>query len=412
MLTLLRALGSPHVGRVTVHVAGSKGKGSICAMIESSLRAGGLRTGLYTSPHLFDYTERIKTGGIDLSRADFARLAGQVRQGAEAVDQQLGERALVTFDLLTAMAFLAFREAAVDVQIVEVGLGGRVDSTNVFDAKAVAVIAPVSPEHTEVLGDTVDEIAAEKAAIITAGSVAVCAPQTDEAARLVAQSFAASHGAEFVDVAAEYSWQIDSAGRRGQTVVIEGSGRALRVSLPLAGRFQAENAATAVAAVDALGRRGTVVADSDIVNGLAKMFWPGRLQVLWDAPLVVADGAHNADSASRLVEALREDFSSDKAIFIVGSLSDKNIDALAAVIAPFAVRVYAVPVAHPRGMPQGRVKAAFSKLGVAAEHVDSVGEAIDNAMAAIDDRGVICLTGSLFLAAEAVKRFKGGDAVT
>ena len=199
MLSLLGRLGDPQLGRLTVHVAGSKGKGSVSAMIESVLRAGGLRTGLYTSPHLHEFTERVRIGGEPISPEVFARLVEEMRPAVEA--QQAAGENVVTFDLLTALGFMAFREAAVEVQVIEVGLGGRVDQTNVFEAKEVAVITPLSFEHTAILGDRIEQIAAEKAAIITPGCVAVLAPQPYPEAAAVVRQFAAKAGARLVDVA-------------------------------------------------------------------------------------------------------------------------------------------------------------------------------------------------------------------
>ncbi|GAG16378.1 unnamed protein product, partial [marine sediment metagenome] len=185
VLSLLRRLGDPHMGRRTVHVAGSKGKGSVAAMVESILRAANLRTGLFTSPHLHSYTERIRIDGRPLAEDEWARLTADLRDAVEAEGPLPGGRSLVTFDLLTALAFLAFREHAVDCQVLEVGLGGRVDSTNVFEAKEVCAVTAVGLEHTDVLGDTVEEIAAEKAGVIRPGSTVVIGPQPQAAAREV-----------------------------------------------------------------------------------------------------------------------------------------------------------------------------------------------------------------------------------
>lgn len=406
MRALLSALGDPHLGRVTVHVSGSKGKGSICAMVESILRASGLKTGLYTSPHLFEYTERIRLNGRQVTRRKFALLADRVRAGVANMEERDGDRDLVTFDLLTAMGFLAFQDAAVEVQVLEVGLGGRVDSTNVFETKEVVVISPLSLEHTSILGGSIEEIASEKAGIITPGCSVVLAPQSHAGAAGVVRRFAEGMKARVIDVEAVYRYETIRRGVGGQVVKIEGGGRTLEGFLPLAGRFQSENAAAAVAAIDALRAQGLVVSDKRVVAGLTGVKWSGRVQVLHERPLVIADGAHNADSALRLVEALR-DFGADSAAFVVGSLADKDIDAFAQVLAPFAHRVIAVRVDHPRAMEVKRVAGAFHALGVPTEDVDGIETAIDNAMAVTDEGGVICLTGSLFVAAEAVRHFDG-----
>ena len=305
MLALLHRLGDPQLGRATVHVAGSKGKGSVSAMIESILRASGLSTGLYTSPHLHDFTERIRIGGEPISQETFARLVDEMGPAIEA--QRAAGENVVTFDLLTALGFIAFSEADVSIQVMEVGLGGRVDQTNVFETKEVAVITPLSFEHTAVLGDKIEQIAAEKAAIITPGCVVVLAPQPYPAAAAVVRGFAAHADARLVDVAADYRWSVGEHDLHGQVVRIDAPRGRVEARLPLLGRFQAENAATAVAAVEALGRD---IACAAIVRGLESVRWPGRLEVLSEQPLVIADwgaqrrfGAPAAGSARRVLRS-------------------------------------------------------------------------------------------------------------
>lgn len=397
---LLRRLGGPHLGRLTVHIAGSKGKGSAAAMVESVLRAAGRRTGLFTSPHLHSYTERVRIDGAPIAEAEFARLTERVRRAVETGRESPGDRSLVTFDLLTALGFLAFREAGVDAQAIEVGLGGRVDSTNVFETKDVAVVMPVSLEHTAILGGAVEQIAREKAAIFTPGCVAVMAPQPHESAAEVIRAFAREAGAPLIDVAAAYRWERLAHGLRGQDVRIAGPRGMIETSLPLLGAHQVENAAVAVAAVDALRERGLGVSDDAVARGLAGVSWPGRLEVLRESPLVIADGAHNRDSARRLREALRDYFSCGSAAFIVGSSADKDIGGLAEELAPVAERVVAVRADHPRAMAPARIAGAFVALGVDVSVCDSVSEAIDAAMAEAGKDAVICLVGSLFVAAE------------
>lgn len=400
VFALLRELGDPQKGRPTVHVTGSKGKGSVAAMIESCLRAARRTTGLFTSPHLHDYTERIAVNAAPVSRDEFALLVERTRDAIEAIGPSLGERRLVTFDLLTAMGFLAFREHEVDVQVIEVGLGGRLDSTNVFDTKDVAVITPISLEHTAVLGDTIEQIAREKAGIIAPGCKVVLAAQPYPDATEVVQDAAASAGATLIDVAGRYSWRVLDRDLRGQTVEIAREDGSIEARIPLIGAHQVENAATAVAAVDALGARtGHRIKDASIAAGLAELRWPCRMEVLRENPLVIADGAHNAASARRLVDALRE-YGYEHATFVVGSLADKNIAGLAAEIAPLAERVIATRSKHPRAMDPERVAEAFRALGVPVSVSASVREGVDNAMAGTPREGLICLLGSLFVAAE------------
>ena len=399
MLSLLHRLGDPQLGRWTVHVAGSKGKGSVSAMIESILRASGQTTGLYTSPHLHDFTERIAINGQPIPRDTFARLVEDLLPAVEA-EQADGNDKLVTFDLLTALGFVAFREAAAETQVIEVGLGGRVDQTNVFDAKEVAVITPLSYEHTAVLGDRIEQIAAEKAAIITPGCVAILAPQPYAEAAAVVRELAAKACVQLVDVTAEYRWSVADYSSRGQTVQIDGPGGVIDAHLPLLGAHQAENAATAVAVAHALN-----VVDDAIVCGLESVRWPGRVEVLSEEPLVIADGAHNADSARRLRETLIEYFGAKQVTFIIGAGGDKDVAGLVEELATIATRVIATRSKHPRAMEPARVAAAFACSGVNVEEAQNVSEAIERALAANIGGGLICLAGSLFVAAEGREYF-------
>jgi dihydrofolate synthase / folylpolyglutamate synthase len=411
MLALLERLGNPHLGRATVHIAGSKGKGSLAAMVESILRAAGHTTGLYTSPHLYSTCERVQVEGEPITQGQFARTATQVRQAVEETADSLDGRGLVTFDLLTALGFLAFRDAHVSVQVVEVGLGGRVDSTNVFETKEVAVITPISFEHTAILGDTIRKIAHEKAAIITPGCTIVMAPQQyPDAEEVIVERAAELDDVQLqeyvegeaigVHIARAYSWRRISHDVYGQTIQIDGSVGTVETKLPLLGAHQIENAATATASVHALDQE---VDTAEIAAGLANVRWPCRIEVIREDPLVIADGAHNRDSARRLAETLVEYFACDRALFVIGCGSDKDIDGLAEELAPLAARVIAVRADHPRAMDPKRIAESFGRLNVDAEIVENVPTAVDRALAATSEGSLtlICVAGSLFVAAEA-----------
>ena len=400
VLSLLRRLGDPHLARRTVHIAGSKGKGSVAAMVESILRAAKLRTGLFTSPHLHSYTERIRIDGRPLAEDEWARLTADLRDAVEAESPLPGGRSLVTFDLLTALAFLAFREHAVDCQVLEVGLGGRVDSTNVFETKEVCAVTAVGLEHTDVLGDTVEEIAAEKAGVIRPGSTVVIGPQPQAAAWEVIVRAAGEADCPTVDVARSYSWRRVDHDLSGQTFRLDGPRGVLQLRLPLLGRHQLENAATAVACAEALTDRGLPISDEAIEKGLAGVSWPARMEILSRHPVVVADGAHSRDAARRLRESLTDYFSCRAAFLLVGMSADKDVSGVAQELAPIARRAVAVRANHPRAMAPQEVAAAFLEAGVETEVGEEVGEALDKTMATADDKAVICLAGSLFVAAE------------
>jgi dihydrofolate synthase/folylpolyglutamate synthase len=410
--SLLARLGDPHRGRSTVHIAGSKGKGSVAAMIASILRAAGHRVGLYTSPHLHSFRERIAVDGAPISEGDFARLTETLAPhvAAENADGRFGE--LTTFELVTALAFLYFREVDAQWQVLEVGMGGRLDATNVLEEKSLCVITPLSLEHTSVLGDTVAEIAGEKAAILRRDATTVLAPQPyDEGAAVVRQK-AAELDAPLVDVANDYSWERRASDVGGQTFSLRGRGRLRELRLPLLGGHQRENAATAVAAVDALRHQGTIVSEEAIAEGLGQVSWPGRLEVLRDRPLVVADGAHNGDSARRLREALAEHFSCDKATLVIGASGDKTVEAMAGELAPIARRVIATRSRHPRAAEPGAMASAFAARGVPTEMAPTVAEALDRALAVVGPEELVCVVGSLFVVAEGREHILGISVAT
>jgi dihydrofolate synthase/folylpolyglutamate synthase len=400
--SLLARLGNPHLGRKTVHIAGSKGKGSIAAMTAAVLTAatgGGI--GLYTSPHLHTFCERIAVDGRPIAQADFARLTEAVAPAAAAenVDGRFGQ--LTTFELLTTLAFLHFREREAGWQVLEVGIGGRLDATSVVEEEDVAVIGPISLEHTAILGETVEEIAAEKAAIIRPGRPVVMAPQPLLAAAAVIRRQAMEAGAPLVDVAASYSWEGLGWDLSGQSLRLDGPRGQRELWLPLLGAHQMENSATAIAAIDVLAERGTNVPESAIAAGLRGVHWPGRLEVLRQRPLVVADGAHNGDSARRLREALRGYFQFRRLIIVSGMSGDKALNDMARELAPLAALVIATRSQHPRAADATVVAAAYAASGAATEIAPSVPEALERALVLAQPDDLVCVVGSLFVVAEA-----------
>lgn len=401
--SLLARLGDPHHGRRTVHIAGSKGKGSIAAMAAAILTAaptvGGC--GLYTSPHLHSFCERIAVDGEPIAQTDFARLTRAIAPAvaAENADGRFGR--LTTFELLTALAFLYFRERGVRWQVLEVGMGGRLDATSVVEEKDVAAIGPISLEHTAILGDTVEEIAAEKAAIIRPGCTVVMAPQPFPEAAAVIRRRAAEVGAPLVDVAESYSWQRLAWDLSGQSLRLDGPRGRREVWLPLLGAHQLENAATAIATIDVLVDSGARLPERATAAGLRQVCWPGRLEVLGEQPLVVADGAHNGDSARRLREALREYFHFRRSILVTGVSEDKTVDDMARELAPLAPLVIVTRSRHPRAGDPAAVAAAYAAAGAVTETAPSVARGLERALAVAAPEDLVCVVGSLFVVAEA-----------
>ena len=402
--SLLRHLGDPQRGRLTVHVAGSKGKGSTSAIIDSILRQCGLRpdgpVGLYTSPHLHSFRERIRVDGVPVSHACFTACADALEGSIEEVRREYPERELVTFDLLTAMAFLAFREARATAQVIETGLGGRVDSTNALGDKDVCVITPISFEHQSILGHTLPEIAAEKAGIIRAGSSVVMALQQPEAAAVIRDA-AALLGAPLIEVGESCRIERVACDADGQEFSLKTPLRRYDLRLPLLGLHQLENAATAVLAVEALRERGVEASAEQVARGVAGVRWPGRLEVMSRRPLLIVDGAHNGESARRLRETLTDDLGYRKATFVIGVSSDKNLGAMASELRALAGTVFATSSVHPRAMPATKVAEALRSEGFSVTETSSVAEAVDAALAGAKEDEVVCVLGSLFVAAEA-----------
>ncbi len=400
MRALLAHLGDPHRGRPTVHIAGSKGKGSTGAMIEAVLRAAGKRTSYYISPHLHRYTERIRIDGEASSREPFAAAMTRVREAMDAVAPAVPGRRFLAFDALTAAAFVAFAEENVDVQIVEVGLGGTLDSTNVFDATDVVVLTPISLEHTAILGDTIGEIAAQKAGIITPGAAAVVAPQR-ESALDVFRAVVAERGATIVEVAAACQMARTSASSGGQEFRLKTARAAYSARLPLAGRHQLDNAATAIVACEELAARcGMEITAAHVREGLAAVVWPGRIEVIKRKPLVIVDGAHNGDSARRLADALKEHFALSRATFVVGTLADKDIEAMAAAVAPMTDAVFVTAWPSARAADPRAVAAAFRVHDAPVTVFGDLAQAYEAAAAHAGERGAVVAFGAIAFVAQ------------
>ena len=419
--SLLRRLDDPQRGRITIHIAGSKGKGSTAAILESILRAAGYRTGLFTSPHLHSFTERIRVLSAPLPEPEFARLCEELRPIVEA-DQAAEPGHISTFEILTALGLHAFREHDVDVQIVEVGLGGRLDSTNVFARTDAVVITSLSHEHTDILGDHITQIAAEKAGIINAGcGTAVLAPQRFDEAADVVRDAADDLPVPLVDVGADYASQPAGVESWGQWFRLNrrqprpGEPESAVHLLPLLGRHQIDNAVTAIAVIDTLNAAGTVEVGSESVHkGLATVHWPGRLESFTlpdhlqpagsgSGPTIVIDGAHNPESVQHALDACREYFAHDALHVVVGVLGDKALADMARLIQTRSAHVYATVSDHPRARAAEQVAEAFDAddwSGRVSVHTDAEA-ALAAASAAAAGEDVILVLGSLSLAADA-----------
>ena len=394
MAALLDRVGNPHLGLPTIHITGTKGKGSTAALISSVLGAQGYRPGLFTSPHLHSFRERIQYMNEPVTEEEFASL---VEELWPTVERMNGE--VTTFELLTAMAFAHFKGQGADVQVVEVGLGGRLDSTNLVEP-SVCVITPISLDHTHILGDTVEQIAEDKSGIIKSGSVAVVGPQVPQAMGVI-ERVCREKGVPLVSVERECSWTRRASDLDGQSFRLSTSWGEFDLWTPLLGGHQLENAATALAALQVMGQQGLTISNDALDKGFRAVKWPGRLEVLGHAPLLVADGAHNPHSADRLLEALKEYFQFRRLIGVVGVLADKGLEGIAQELAPGLSVAVATRSRHPRSASPATVAAAFRRVGVEAQEVGTTANALEYALGLAGEDDLVVVTGSLFVVAEA-----------
>jgi len=397
---LLARLGNPHLKARSVHIAGTNGKGSIAAMMASALAAAGYTAGLYTSPHLHTWRERIRVNGELISEEELVALVERLRPEIEAVNQKATYGELTTFELLTALAFAHFRLKGADFQVLEVGMGGKFDATNVIQPE-VCIISSISFDHTEVLGNSLAEIAAEKAGIIKPDSVVVLSPQVDEVAQVIEKT-CKSRRARLVRVGSDVTWHGSSFDLDRQLFQVKGRLGSYKLSIPLLGRYQLDNAATAVAALEVLAEKGFNISRDSITDGLARVSWPGRLQILSRHPLIVVDGAHNPDSARRLKQSLEQYFDFDQAILVMGASSDKDIAGIVSELVSVFDKVIVTRSRHPRAMAAASIVAEFRRHGVETQMVDDVPTALSLALAG--DRDLICVAGSLFVVGEAIEQ--------
>ena len=404
MEELLTRLGNPHLKAKTVHITGSKGKGSVAAMMASVLTASGYTTGLFTSPHLHTFNERIRVDDLLIADGELVFLVEELKPEIEAVNEKGAYGRVTTFEVITALGFAYFKLKGVDWQVIEVGLGGRLDATNVVQPE-VCLITSISFDHTEVLGDTLTEIAAEKAGIIKPGSVVVLSPQVDEVDRVIEQACLAVQ-AELIRVSSDVTWQSLGFDDSQQSLWVEGRLGSYQLTIPLLGQHQLRNAATAVAALEVLMEKYWTVSKDSITEGLRRMTWPGRLQVLSRRPLVVVDGAHNPDSAGKLRQSLEQYFDFERAILIMGLSADKDIAGIVSELVPLFDKVIATHSIHPRAMPTDSVVTEFSRHGVAAQATEDISVALPLALTMAGENDLICVTGSLFVVAGAIEQAK------
>lgn len=384
---LLHALGDPQRGQRFVHAAGTNGKGSTCACIASVLRAAGYRVGLNTSPYLVTFHERIQVDGEMISDEELAALTEEVRPAAEAMAEHPTE-----FELITAIALLYFRRKNCQISVLEVGLGGALDASNVIDVPEAAVLTAMGMDHAALLGPTQADVAAAKAGIIKPGGAVVSYGGCPEADAVFRRTCAAL-GAQLTEV--------DFSRLRPRALDLDGAvfdfAPYENLRLPLAGAYQMRNAAAAVTALEVLRRKGWAVDEAAIRRGLAQVRWPGRFEALRRNPVFLLDGAHNAHGMAAAAESLRALFPGRRIVFLLGLLADKDVSAMLDLLAPLAERAFTLRPDSPRAMEADALAALLAERDVPARACGTAEEGVRAAVEAAGQGGVVCALGSLYL---------------
>lgn len=396
MAALLEKLGNPHQAYPIIHVTGTKGKGSVCALCASALQAGGYKTGLYTSPHLLDYAERIQVDGQPIPHGALADLVEEIKPAVADVPK------LTTFEITTALAFLYFARQGCTAAVIEVGLGGRLDATNVVRPK-VAVITSISYDHMAVLGETLTLIAGEKAGIIKENCPVVSAPQTPEALKVLEKA-AAERSAPLTLVGREVVITPLMRSLALQTFqVASASIPMLTLTIPLLGSHQIDNAATAFAALEA---SGLGLSYSAIQKGFYRVKWPARFEVARQEPPVIFDSAHNRDSFARLRQTLDDHFPTRPLYLIFGVSEDKMLLDMIEEIRPRLTKIIATRADHPRALDAEKIVEMARQAGVASEAATPVEAALARALELAGETGIVLSAGSLFVTAEVLRAWK------
>ena len=382
--TLLAALGDPQKDLNFVHVAGSNGKGSTCAMLDAVLRAAGYRTGLYTSPYIQDFCERMRVNGADISGEALAQITEEVQRIADGMEDHPSQ-----FELVTAIAMVWFAREKCDIVVLEVGMGGALDSTNVIDTPEAAVIANIGLEHTEYLGSTLEEIAATKAGIIKPGCACVCYDSGPRVTGVIRRQ-CADQGVPLTQVDFTRLTPL-THDLTGQTFAWDGE----PLVLSLLGGHQLHNAALALTTLECLVQRGWSIPPQAVRTGLAQVKWPARFEVLGRDPLFVLDGGHNPQCAQALAEVLQDYVPQMRMTFLMGVLADKDYEAMLDAVAPFADRFVCVTPDSPRALPAAALAERVRARGLPAQACGTVPEALS---AALEYGGPVTAFGSLYMA--------------
>lgn len=385
---LLSLMGEPHKKLRYVHVAGTNGKGSCCAMLASILRAAGYRVGLYTSPYIHRFNERMQINGRPIPDGELAEIADFVKSKAESMS-----RPCVEFEIVTAIGFEYFARKKCDIVVLEVGLGGRFDATNVIECPDCALITSIGLDHTDMLGGTLREIAFEKAGIIKPGCTVATYPAQDEDVVSLLASVCRERGAS-LRIAEDDEIELIYDDLQGQEFCYCDD-KLLKLSL--LGDHQCRNAAAVLEAVEILREKKWKIKPEAVEKGLAEVKWPARFEILSEKPYFVADGGHNVPCAQALRGNLEYYFEGKKPVFLIGMMADKDVDGFIETLAPCAAAFVCVSVDYPRAMKAEALAEKLKKYKKPCFVAPGVAEAVNMAKGAAGKSGVVCATGSLYL---------------
>ena len=386
---LLEKLDNPQTGLKFVHIAGTNGKGSCAAMTASVLKAAKYKTGLYTSPYLYRFNERMQINGKEIPDDVLAELVGRVKPIAEAMEDHPTE-----FELMTAVALLWYQQEKCDIVVLEVGLGGRFDATNIIDAPEAAVIMNIGLDHTAILGDTLEQIAFEKAGIIKKGCDVVLFQQSEGVTEVVRRRCEEEGATLRIPDFSQIHSEFDSL--YGQSFTYKGEAYAL----PLLGAHQLKNAAVVLELVEVLRNRGWKLEQSDVEHGLYAVSWPGRFELLSDEPLFVVDGGHNPQCAQTVADGLRRYFPDKRRILLLGILRDKDYAEVTDILDPVADEYICITPSSERALPAAELAEHLKRYGKPVTVCDSIKDGVSAALDHSDDDSVVCAVGSLYSVGE------------
>ncbi len=392
MQSFMHLLGNPHLDYPIIHVAGTKGKGSICSLIANVLTTAKYRVGLYTSPHLQEFTERIKVDNNDIKKDDLISLVGEIKPFIRKIE------GLTTFEITTSLAFMYFSRTKVDIAVIEVGLGGRLDATNVVQP-ILSIISTISKDHVKILGNTLEKIAKEKAGIIKKNVPVIISMQKPRIKQIF-KTFAKDNNSPFIDAQEEYIYKSTMHNLRGQEFTLTNlDGETITLHLPLLGVHQIQNAITAYSAIQIIKKKGFIINDLNIYEGFANVKWPGRFEILSEKPFLIIDSAHNTDSIRKLANTIKLIIPDTEITLIFGVSEDKDVKGMLHILIPKVHSLITTQSNHPRALDSEILLRIAEKQGKNGISIPSIEDALRQTLANWTEKSVIIATGSIFVAA-------------